>query len=72
MGMAHGIYCVGCCWALMIVLFAVGIMNLAWVAAIAAFVLIEKTAPVGAWGQRISGTLLVALGVLTLSGIIAF
>ena len=72
MGIEHGIYCVGCCWALMIVLFAVGIMNLAWVAAIAAFVLVEKTAPVGAWGQRISGVLLVALGVLTLRGFIAF
>ncbi|HWT98840.1 MAG TPA: DUF2182 domain-containing protein [Terriglobales bacterium] len=72
MGIAHGIYCVGCCWALMIVLFAVGIMNLAWVAAIAAFVLVEKTARLGIWGQRISGILLVALGVLTLSGTIAF
>jgi len=72
MGIEHGIYCLGCCWALMIVLFAVGIMNLAWVAAIAAFVLVEKTAPVGAWGQRLSGVLLVTLGVLTLRGSIAF
>lgn len=72
MGIAHGIYCVGCCWALMMVLFAVGIMNLAWVAAIAAFVLVEKTAPFGAWGQRLAGVLLVALGVLTLTGSIAF
>jgi len=72
MGIEHGTYCVGCCWALMTVLFAVGIMNLAWVAAIAAFVLVEKTASFGTWGQRIAGVLLVALGVLTLTGSIAF
>ena len=68
MGMEHGAYCVGCCWALMTVLFAVGIMNLAWVAAIAAFVLTEKTAPFGTWGQRVAGVLLITLGVLTLTG----
>jgi len=68
MGIEHGAYCVGCCWALMAVLFAVGIMNLTWVAAIAAFVLAEKTAPFGTWSQRIAGTLLVTLGVLTLVG----
>jgi predicted metal-binding membrane protein len=71
MGIEHGAYCVGCCWALMTVLFAVGIMNLAWVAAIAAFVLVEKTAPFGAWSQRVAGVLLVALGVLTLAGSVA-
>ena len=71
MGIEHGAYCVGCCWALMAVLFAVGIMNLTWVAAIAVFVLVEKTAPFGAWSQRVTGTLLVTMGVLTLAGSIA-
>jgi predicted metal-binding membrane protein len=68
MGIKHGAYCVGCCWALMTVLFAVGIMNLTWVAAIATFVLAEKTAPFGTWSQRVAGILLVSLGVLTLAG----
>jgi predicted metal-binding membrane protein len=68
MGIDHGAYCVGCCWVLMAVLFAVGIMNLAWVAAIAAIVLIEKVAPFERWTRRIAGALLVALGVATLAG----
>src|SRR5215475_959532 len=71
MGMEHGAYCVGCCWALMAVLFAVGIMNLTWIAAIAVFVLVEKTAPFGAWSPRVAGALLVTLGGLTLAGSIA-
>ena len=68
MGIEHGAYCVGCCWAMMGVLFAVGIMNLAWIAAIAAFVLIEKAAPFGLWTRRIAGALLVIWGVVTLAG----
>jgi predicted metal-binding membrane protein len=46
MGFSHGSYCVGCCWALMGILFAVGVMNVAWVAGVAAFVAIEKLFPV--------------------------
>lgn len=71
MGIEHGAYCVGCCWALMTVLFAVGIMNLTWVAAIAVFVLVEKTAPFGIWSPRVAGVLLVTLGVLTLAAPVA-
>ena len=48
MGVRHGVYCLGCCWALMCVLFVVGVMNLAWVAALTVFVLIEKVGPAGA------------------------
>jgi predicted metal-binding membrane protein len=62
MGLRHGLYCVGCCWALMILLFAAGVMNLLWVAAIAAFVLVEKLAPHGARIGRVAGVLLVAWG----------
>jgi len=47
MGLQHGFYCVGCCWMLMALLFVVGVMNLVWVAAIAAFVLAEKLLPHG-------------------------
>ena len=45
MGLRHGLYCVGCCWALMLLLFVAGVMNLAWVALIAAIVFAEKVAP---------------------------
>jgi predicted metal-binding membrane protein len=44
MGLKHGCYCLGCCWALMVILFAFGVMNLLWVASISAFVLLEKIA----------------------------
>ena len=63
MGLRHGTYCVGCCWLLMAVLFVTGVMNLLWVALIAAFVLIEKLAPSGEWVARIAGVLLAAYGL---------
>ncbi len=59
-GMEHGAYCVGCCWALMLLLFAGGVMNLVVIAALTAFVAFEKLVPVGVWGARISGVLLIA------------
>src|SRR5688572_5371628 len=45
MGLRHGTYCLGCCWLLMLVLFAVGVMNLWWVALLSAMVLVEKLVP---------------------------
>ena len=62
MGVHHGSYCVGCCWALMVVLFAVGLMNLAWVAAISAVVLLEKTTGFGVALARVTGVLLILAG----------
>ena len=62
MGARHGAFCVGCCWVLMALLFAAGVMNLLWVAAIAAFVLVEKAAPAGGWIGKGAGLLLVAWG----------
>ena len=62
MGLHHGAYCVGCCWVLMALLFAAGVMNLVWVAAIAAVVLVEKLAPFGVATGRITAVLLVAAG----------
>jgi predicted metal-binding membrane protein len=67
MGVEHGTYCVGCCWALMLLLFAGGVMNLTVIAALTAFVAFEKLAPVGAWSARVSGVLLVAAGVWMLA-----
>jgi len=63
MGVEHGAYCVGCCWALMLLLFAGGVMNLTVIAALTVFVAFEKLAPLGPWGTRVSGALLIALAV---------
>ncbi len=63
MGIAHGAYCVGCCWLLMGLLFVVGVMNLLWVAAIAVFVLLEKLVPRGELVARVSGIALLAFAV---------
>jgi predicted metal-binding membrane protein len=63
MGVRHGLYCLGCCWALMAVLFSVGVMNLAWVAALTVFVLIEKRLR-GALVSRVAGAAMIFLGAL--------
>jgi predicted metal-binding membrane protein len=59
MGLQHGAFCVGCCGLLMALLFAGGVMNLIWVAALTIFVLIEKLVPNGSWVARATGVLLV-------------
>ncbi|PKB72351.1 MAG: hypothetical protein BZY87_00760 [SAR202 cluster bacterium Io17-Chloro-G6] len=59
MGLQHGRYCLGCCWVLMALLFVLGVMNLVWIAALAAFVLAEKVAPAGEKVSRITGVLLI-------------
>jgi predicted metal-binding membrane protein len=62
MGLEHGLYCIGCCWFLMVLLFVGGIMNLVWIAGLAVFVLVEKLAPYGYGIGRASGFLVVAAG----------
>jgi predicted metal-binding membrane protein len=62
-GLEHGAYCVGCCWALMLLLFAGGVMNLYVIAALTAFVAFEKLAPFGLHGARICGVLLMMAGL---------
>src|SRR5574341_1090138 len=66
MGLRHGTYCVGCCWILMALLFVAGVMNLLWVAAIAAFVLMEKVVPHGDLVGRVAGGVLVVAGLVML------
>jgi predicted metal-binding membrane protein len=66
LGLQHGLDCVGCCWALMLLLFVGGVMNLLWIGAITAFVLIEKLAPLGARQGLLSGVGLVLAGVWVL------
>jgi predicted metal-binding membrane protein len=68
MGLRHGAFCVGCCWALMALLFVAGVMNLLWVAAIAAFVFVEKLVPYGRAVSWSAGTALLAWGVWVLVG----
>ena len=63
MGVEHGLYCLGCCWFLMVLLFAAGIMSLLWMAAITVFVLVEKLSPGGQWIARISGVAMLGFGI---------
>jgi len=64
MGVHHGLYCLGCCWALMAVLFAVGVMNLLWVAGLALFVLVEKMMPATVLVSRMAGAALLIAGAI--------
>jgi predicted metal-binding membrane protein len=68
MGVRHGSYCVGCCWLLMTLLFVAGVMNLLWVAAIAIYILLEKTSPVGQWLSRGLGVLMIGWGAMLIIG----
>jgi len=63
LGIQHGSYCLGCCWLLMSLLFVGGVMNLVWIAAITAFVLIEKLLPATLRASRLSGWVMIVAGV---------
>jgi len=63
MGADHGLFCVGCCWMLMLLPFAAGVMNLLWMAAITVLLLLEKAAPGGEMTARVCGALLALVGV---------
>lgn len=64
LGIEHGLYCLGCCWALMALFVGVGAMSLVWAVGIALVVLIEKVRPEGVAFGRIAGALLVAAAVI--------
>jgi predicted metal-binding membrane protein len=66
MGLHHGLYCLGCCWVLMALLFVGGVMNLVWVAAITVFVLLEKVLPAGRAPSWVAGVALIGWGIVTL------
>jgi predicted metal-binding membrane protein len=66
MGVTHGLYCVGCCWALMALLFVGGVMNLAWVAALSILILLEKVVP-GRWLSFTAGAGLIGWGLYLLA-----
>lgn len=67
MGVSHGIYCLGCCWALMLLLFAGGVMNAGVILALTAWVAIEKIAPFGEQSARVAGALLLSAAVWMLA-----
>ena len=62
MGLEHGAFCAGCCWALMLLLFAGGVMNVLVIVVLTLFVAFEKLVPLGRLGVRISGALMIAAG----------
>ena len=62
MGLEHGVYCLGCCWFLMALLFVGGIMNLYWIVGLTAFVAVEKLTPAGEYVGRVAGAALVFWG----------
>jgi predicted metal-binding membrane protein len=66
MGLEHGLYCVGCCWMLMLLLFAAGVMNLMWIALIAAFIFVEKLLPRARYTSAIAGLALAGAGLFLL------
>jgi predicted metal-binding membrane protein len=68
MGLEHGLFCLGCCWALFAVLVAAGVMSLAWMLLLTLVVFAEKVIRPGAWSQKLTGSVLVALGLLVAAG----
>jgi predicted metal-binding membrane protein len=62
MGVRHGVFCTGCCWALMLLMFAGGVMNVLWMLALAAYMLAEKVLPGGRALARATGALMLAAG----------
>ena len=70
MGLHHGLYCLGCCWLLMALLFVLGIMNLPWIVGLTVFVLLEKVSPRGRLVSRVSGVMFAVWGMaLLVSGV---
>ena len=67
MGTVHGLYCLGCCWLLMLLMFAYGVMSAAAMAVLTLFILAERVLPAGPWSAKLPGFALVAWGAWTLA-----
>jgi predicted metal-binding membrane protein len=67
LGFTHGMYCIGCCWALMLLLFVGGVMNLLWIAALMIFALLERLMPGGRLFSRLAGVVAMTAGVWMLA-----
>jgi predicted metal-binding membrane protein len=70
MGLVHGVFCLGCCWVLMGLLFFAGVMHLLWIGGLALYVLVEKVIPRGHWVRYVSGGLLTAWGLGIAGGLL--
>jgi len=70
MGVRHGAFCVGCCWLIMALLFVAGVMNLFWIAVIAAYVLAEKLLPGGHKASLGIGALMIGWGIWMIAGVL--
>ena len=68
MGFEHGLSCLGCCWALMLVMFVAGVMNVLWMVGLTVFMMLEKLVPRGEWLARAAGLGLVAAGLYVAVG----
>lgn len=69
MGFKHGLFCLGCCWILMGLLFLGGVMNLLWIATITLFVLLEKIIPLGPEAGRVAGIAMIVVSLVIFTGI---
>ena len=69
MGLKHGLYCVGCCWMLMVLSFVLGVMNMLWMAVLTAFMVLEKAID-NRWISRVAGMILVVWGLWVVAGIV--
>jgi len=72
MGVTHGLYCLGCCWSLMTVLFVVGSMNLLWMGILSAVIFVEKIVPQGVVIGKAAGVALILLGIALSIGVVPF
>ena len=71
MGLSHGLYCVGCCWVLMGLLFYGGVMELRWIVGLALYVGAEKLIPASTRLSRFMGILLIGWGLWIFSGVVS-
>ncbi|MEP6956790.1 MAG: DUF2182 domain-containing protein, partial [Chthoniobacterales bacterium] len=68
MGVEHGAFCAGCCWALMALLFVLGVMNILWIAALTILVALEKMLPRSRWFRAVAGLVLACWGFWLIAG----
>ncbi len=71
MGMSHGLYCLGCCWMLMLLLFYGGVMDLRWIVGLALYVAVEKLMPAPSRLSRYTGLLLIGWGGWTIAVVVS-
>ena len=68
MGLRHGLYCIGCCWMLMLLMFVGGAMSVLTMAVLCGFILAERLLPPGPWVSRIPGAAMIAWGAMLVGG----